>query len=203
MWITISYMGFDLNSLGELLRKERSSPSLQVVGEAFYKDLQQLLNEAGEKYPPFSREGENLKNLVTDVFNSREKKLLLFAISFARSGGEVDVENATPDEREFLKGLVETLKDRRASLLERKESRGKKKEAVEVKKTSEEAEGKIERNKGGEMVTLRILQDLPPIAGTDGRTYGAFKAEDVVALPERNAKIFIKHGYGEPIDLAS
>ncbi len=53
---------------------------------------------------------------------------------------------------------------------------------------------------GSQTITLRIVEELPPIVGTDGETYGSFKPEDIVALPERNAKIFIKHGYGEPID---
>lgn len=201
-----------MNSLGELLRKERASSSLQAVSETFYTDLGKLQSEVDERYPPYSRESENLRNLINDIFNSREKKLVLFAVSYARSGEADDAENTTPEEGEFFRNLVAMLKERRASLEDKKKGTGKK---SSKKKRSENAEpepsetgGKIKKqeasNKKGsensQSITLRIVEELPPIVGTDAKTYGGFKPEDIVALPERNAKIFIKHGYGEPID---
>jgi DNA replication initiation complex subunit (GINS family) len=186
----------DVGSLGELLRKERASPYLQPVEEDFYRELGKLLKEVNEKYPPHSRERDNLQNLVTDIFNSREKKLVLFAVSYARSGENEDVDNATPDEKKFLKSLVNSLRERRKLLLQDKESR-----VFKEKKTDKtEPKEKPDKEKNSTVI-LRILEDLPPIVGSDGKTYGLFKPEDIVALPERNAKVFIKHKYGEPLDI--
>jgi DNA replication initiation complex subunit (GINS family) len=205
-------MELDVNSLGEFLRKERASPSLQPVNETFYSELGKLLRDVDEKYPPYSRESENLRNLINDIFNSREKKLVLFAISYARSGEDDDAENTTPEERELFRNLVAMLKERRASLEGGKKGKSKaslKKQRIENAELSpDKAAGKskkqVSNDKKGsgdsQTITLRIVEDLPPIVGTDGKTYGAFNPEDIVALPERNAKIFIKHGYGEPID---
>ncbi len=74
------------------------------------------------------------------------------------------------------------------------------KEEVDSKKKTDSKSVQNKKSSGSGNMTLRILTDLPPIVGADQMTYGGFKKEDVVALPERNAKIFIKHGYGEEID---
>jgi DNA replication initiation complex subunit (GINS family) len=196
-------MELDVDSLGELLRKERSTPFLQPVAENFYNELRNLFKKVEETYPPHSRERENLRNLVGDIFNSREKKLVLFAVSFSRSGEKGDIENATPEEEKFLHGLIDTLRSRRARLLEKKRGKGEEKIQDKKKKPESKAEGKGEGKAPNGVVTLRILQDLPPIVGVDGKTYGSFSSEDIVALPERNASIFLKHGYGERIDFDS
>ncbi len=190
-------MELDANTLGELLRKERASSSLQEVEKSFYKDLKSLLNEIEEKHPPYSREGENLRNLVADIFNAREKKLVLFSLSYARSGEEIDLEYLTAEEEAFIKKIIGIIKDRRNSLLKSGEKKGEKKQKTNMADTTTRTEKKVETPG---LLTLRMLQDLPHIVGVDGKTYGSFKAEDIVILPESNAKIFIKHGYGELID---
>ena len=48
---------------------------------------------------------------------------------------------------------------------------------------------------------LRFLKDVPAIIGADMKTYGPFKVEDVASLPVENAKIFVKHGLAEKIDV--
>jgi DNA replication initiation complex subunit (GINS family) len=193
-------MELDVNSLGELLRKERASPSLQNVSESFYNDLRGLLKEVENKYPPFSRERENHKNLVMDIFNSREKKLVLFGISFARSGEDLDVDNATSDERDFLENFVTMLLKRRSTLTDKSKTGKPDKTLKKIKGHGKQNKPKVKDGNAVGRITLRILQELPPVVGTDGKTYGSFKPEDIVALPRRNAEIFIKHGYGEPIE---
>lgn len=203
-------MDLDINSLGEILRKERASPSLQPVGETFYEELRALLKKVESDYPPYSRERENLQNLVIDIFNSREKKLVLNAVSIARADEDEDPENATPGEREFFGALIGLLK-RRRGILSGEEGIT---EGGSMKSTSEEkkplkadelgekkSEDRSTERSGGSFVTLRILEELPPIVGSDGKTYGSFKPDDIVALPERNSRVFVKNGYGEPIDL--
>lgn len=198
-------MDSDPKSLGELLRKERASPSLQLVDDSFYSELKEIIQEAEEKYPPFSREIENLRNLAGDIFSSREKKLMLLAVSYARSDEDVDdIVNATTGEKEFFENLVSMLKKRRFDF----QSHGEKTEkwsGKKVKKGAAKKENKSSKTKAKTgalgIITLRILEDLPPIVGSDKKTYGPFKTEDIVALPEKNAKVFLKHKYGEPIDI--
>jgi len=45
---------------------------------------------------------------------------------------------------------------------------------------------------------IRFLKDCAEIVGTDLKTYGPFKKDDVAALPKENASILIKLGIAEP-----
>lgn len=48
---------------------------------------------------------------------------------------------------------------------------------------------------------LRFLKDVPAIIGGDMETYGPFRAEDVVSLPSENAKILIRQGLAEKVEV--
>ncbi|MGQ9759523.1 MAG: DNA replication complex subunit Gins51 [Candidatus Methanomethylicaceae archaeon] len=49
-------------------------------------------------------------------------------------------------------------------------------------------------------ILVRLLGDVPSFVGTDLRTYGPYKAEDVVLLPAQNADALIKRGLAMAIE---
>lgn len=48
---------------------------------------------------------------------------------------------------------------------------------------------------------LRFLKAVPAVIGADMKTYGPFMAEDVASLPMENAKILVKQGLAEKVEL--
>ena len=48
---------------------------------------------------------------------------------------------------------------------------------------------------------LRFMKDVPAIIGADMKTYGPFKTEDVASLPIENAKILVRQGLAEKIEV--
>jgi len=44
---------------------------------------------------------------------------------------------------------------------------------------------------------------VPAIIGSNMKTYGPFKTEEIASLPAENAKIFVKQGLAEKVDVAS
>lgn len=48
---------------------------------------------------------------------------------------------------------------------------------------------------------LRFLRAVPAIIGADMKTYGPFKVEDVASLPFENAKILVKQGLAEKVEV--
>jgi DNA replication factor GINS len=50
-------------------------------------------------------------------------------------------------------------------------------------------------------VTLRFLKDIPAVVGADMKTYGPFLAEDVGSVPVENAKILVKRGLAEAVEV--
>lgn len=52
-----------------------------------------------------------------------------------------------------------------------------------------------------ETAALRFLKDVPAIIGKNMKVYGPFKAEDVASVPLENAKILVKQGLAERINI--
>jgi len=197
----MSAMEIEVNELRRILNQERSSPHLQKLEKDFYQELGKRMQEMFGEYSKcsdkeFSRkrklagELENLKNIINDIYETRERKIVSNALYYVKSGDEADPENLTGEEEKILSEVVKTIKTQRNRVL------GGLSEQAPRKKTREPEEPKKEKK---ETLTVRILKDLPPIVGVDGVTYGAFKEEDVVTLPEPNAAAFLKQKVAEVI----
>ncbi len=197
----------DMKTLMEIYRRERTSPYLQDVGKDFYRQLESYINEIYSKYEEHSKKEEiskltvlldefkNIKAVINDLYEIRERKILLNALYYVKSGEEVAVENLTSEEEAMLKQIAGILGEHRSSVLEKIISE---KAAAEMRMPETKEKQATLKEK---MITIRLLKDLPPIVGVDGRVYGAFKEEDVVTLPEPNALVFINQGVAEQIKL--
>ena len=51
-------------------------------------------------------------------------------------------------------------------------------------------------------VALRFLKAIPAVVGVDMKTYGPFLAEDVGSVPVENAKILVKRGLAEAVEVS-
>jgi len=204
----------EISELAEMVRKEKTSSSFHLLDESFYESVRELVGRTFSSYPEYSKERENLKNLISDLISIREKKLLKNALSFARGVEEIELENLTEEEKRAINTIVNALKSSREGidkliyskpLRERKapaekeleDETGEEKTALaqELPEAPAAEKGKPQVKK----ITIAMLSELPAILGSDGRPYGPFKKEDVVFLPEKNARIFIAQGHAVEI----
>ena len=206
----------DINTMAEILRKEKRSPYLQEISKDFYSQLETFVTEFYKEYPLHTKERENLEKIIADLYNARERKIVLSALSFSRFGKEQDITNLVPEEEKTFNDLLKILQSQReqflqfsskkssSSMIEKSNEKVKtenlKKVESETKTSEKPMNTKVSEKKTIPKNTVRILEEIPQIVGVDGKTYGSFKAEDVVTLPEANAKIFIKKGMAELID---
>jgi len=51
-------------------------------------------------------------------------------------------------------------------------------------------------------VALRFVKAVPAVIGADMKTYGPFMVEDVASVPAENAKILVKQGLAEKVELS-
>ena len=51
-------------------------------------------------------------------------------------------------------------------------------------------------------VALRFVKEVPAVIGADMKTYGPFMVEDVASVPVENAKILIKQGLAELVEVS-
>jgi DNA replication initiation complex subunit (GINS family) len=56
--------------------------------------------------------------------------------------------------------------------------------------------------KAHKRVALRFIKEVPAVIGADMKTYGPFLVEDVASVPVENAKILIKQGLAELVEVS-
>ena len=61
---------------------------------------------------------------------------------------------------------------------------------------------KVSIEKVHKRVALRFVKDIPAVIGADMKTYGPFMVEDVASVPVENAKILIKQGLAELVEVS-
>lgn len=195
----------DIKALLDIYRKEKMSPYLQDLGEDFYEEVRGGIRELEAQYDEsrgntkqeskLLRELENVKSVVLDLYEIRERKVVLGALNYVRRDGEeFEMEDLTESEEKMLEDVAGILKENRRAVFEEGSAKKVKKAPAPEKKEAK-PENKIR------LVTVRITKDLPSIVGADGKIYGEFKEEDVVSLPDANARALIGQGAAEEIKL--
>jgi DNA replication initiation complex subunit (GINS family) len=61
---------------------------------------------------------------------------------------------------------------------------------------------KAAEKKVSKRVVLRFVKAVPAVIGADMKTYGPFMVEDVASVPMENAKILVKQGLAEQVELS-
>jgi DNA replication initiation complex subunit (GINS family) len=61
---------------------------------------------------------------------------------------------------------------------------------------------KVGAEKVHERVALRFVKAVPAVIGADMKAYGPFVVEDVASLPVENAKILVKQGFAEVVEVS-
>jgi DNA replication initiation complex subunit (GINS family) len=192
----------------EIHRKEQRSPDLVEVRRdlypAFRSFLEKLKRESEEEIrkDPYSFKGGSLANEVKKVstkgqqiFFTRMRKIINMATR-ASSGAKIDLGRLTAEEREMYDQVLRSINDCRDLVMEGKIpedrpiptgcsvcdslDRGQLMEALNLV-NGKDASDIVEAPKPVERVLIRVLDDLPEIAGMD-RPYRLSK-DDVAYLP--------------------
>lgn len=148
------------------------------IPENFYDTLRNLIEEKEkaksrvdeDEYVKIEDEIRTLKRIRREVFEARVSRILKMAW-MSVCGCKVDEDSMIDVEKDLYRKIVEILEKFKSKIF------GKKRE---------------------EKVLVRIKKDVE-FEGVDGRTY-KLKREDVVLLPEANAKALIDGGFAERIE---
>jgi DNA replication initiation complex subunit (GINS family) len=60
---------------------------------------------------------------------------------------------------------------------------------------------KVDIEKVHKRVALRFVKSVPAVIGADMKTYGPFMVEDVASVPVENAKILVRQGLAELVEV--
>jgi DNA replication initiation complex subunit (GINS family) len=194
-------------TLRKIQEIEKNSPVLSELKPDFYKTFigyLKILNKrldlekSSQKQILIRDEIENIKKIVINIYENREKKILLAAISKAR-GGNPDLKNIIQEEKILFDSVYDLLLKLR-------------KNALEIEKLSEEKENNdnnldeisVNKNKTKEIQEnlnpiIKITQDIPEFVGTDRKKYN-LKKNDIISLEDNMSNMLIKKGAAEKIN---
>ncbi len=172
------------DGLHEAWRRERENTEIQKLTKDFYAKLadyvkkmreeSRMLDKKTVKGRLLEQENKNVKRMIEELVQLRYKK----ALRKADAGKTVPKEFLT-EEEEKLHGEILPLAEAYQVFLE-DILRGR----VSVMKRREKPKKML----------VRFLNEIPAIIGSDMKTYGPFKSEDIATLPVENARALMKRG---------
>ena len=163
-------------SIREAVSREKGSSGLTPIPADFFTSARAYLDKKSKLRTKEDQwEYDQAKRRMQDLVELREKKILMGALYFVRSG--VKPENLTEDEYSFLKSLAEIIK----------QWQGKKKGMLEAKVDPQPV--------------VAFQEDVPMFVGIDMKNHGPFRAGDIATMPKENAELLEKKGAAKMAEL--
>ena len=191
--------------LRKIQESEKNSPILTELKDDFYdnlstylQNLNNRLNEekSSQKQMLINDEIQNIKKIVVNIYEKREKKILLAVVSTAR-GGKPDLKNITNEEKILFDKILDLLLNSRKRFLEI-ESRKNGFKEIETEQKEEIAEKKEIKQMNHNPI-IRITQDIPEFIGTDEKKY-SLRKNDILSLPEDMCDMLTKKNVAERVN---
>ena len=200
-------------TLFELLKRERERTDLQKLEPAFFsdtinyiKDKKKILEAktedsvfAPEERKKTERQLENIYKIVKELYERREKKILLLAVDKSRTRSNlIDASGLLKEEKVFFDALTSMLDNyREAILFAVLNEKLPFMQSLDEKKPVEMFRSAIELKKPTRLV--RFTSHVPKFVGPELEDYGPYEEEDIANLPTEIVDILISKGKAEEI----
>lgn len=180
--------------LREIQQSEKKSPKLSNIKPGFYKYLSEYIQkmekrlekeDSTQKKKLLEDEIENTRKIAENIYEQREKKILLAAISKAR-GGHPNLENLVEAEKNLFDSILEKMKKTREDVFKIEEEK-EEKEDKKSENSKKEDKKKLEHEKP----VILIKKDIPEFIGTDKKKYN-LKQNDIVSLSKDMCEMLSK-----------
>lgn len=191
-------------NLRKIQQMEKNSPVLIELKADFYNELLEYLKKLDKRLEKESSsqkqilirdEIQNTKKIATNVYEQREKKILLAAVSKAR-GGNPDLKNMLDTEKNLFDSVLGFLLQSREHFLERKTKKNE--NVTNSGKTESKKEKIVEEKRENSNPVLLVTQGIPEFIGTDTKRYNLRK-DDVVSMPENMSEMLLKRNVVQKI----
>ena len=200
-------------TLYELLKRERERTDLQKLEPSFFsdtinyiKDKKKILEAkaedsvfAPEERKKTERQLENIYKIVKELYERREKKILLLAVDKSRTRSNlIDASGLLKEEKVFFDALTNMLDNyREAILFAVLNEKMPFMQSLDEKKPVEMFRSAIELKKPTRLV--RFTSHVPKFVGPELEEYGPFEEEDIANLPAEIADVLINKAKAEEI----
>lgn len=206
--------------LFDILKIEKSREELQKLEEKFYKDVVEYLiaKESIINNPNTPiREREltriqlsNVKKLLLELYDRREKKIINLAIYKIKIGsGIINTDALLEEEKHLFDMLHSQLSKYRGDIINNvidgkmpsnnfssapdlSNAKPLMKVAVETEEATDESDG---------IKSVRFIKSVPKFLGPELEIYGPFEENDIASLPSKIANILVKKYRAEEMQL--
>lgn len=183
-------------TLFDFLRREKGHEDLQKTEQTFYGDIEKYLYEktnaltsaektahifAGDEQVKLQKQVENIKSLLKELYDRREKKIVALALLKSRTQSTtVDTSALLEEEKPLFMELSTTLSSQRDALLHR-------------------VLAQQHRSQQDQKMTISFLHYVPKFVGRDLEVYGPFEPENTITIPKELALVLIAKGRAKEI----
>lgn len=192
-------------SLRKIQQTEKNSSVLTNIKPDFYQNLSEYIDNldtrlekesSDQKKILIKDELQNIKKIADNIYEQREKKILLLAISKVR-GGAPDLKNMISFEKDLFESIYQKMLDSRKNIFKKNktERRDEDKEIIEEKKEKQIV--KVENKKS--TFIARVTKEVPEFIGTDEQKYN-LRINDILSLPENMKDTLEKRGVIEKVE---
>lgn len=200
-------------TLRKIQEMEKNSPVLTFLKPNFYIELNKYLKNLENRYgiePSqqkqvlLKEELSNFEKIATNIYEHREKKIVLAAITKVR-GGNPDISKMIDIEKHLYDSVLNLMLNSRKEFLKEKST-----ETVEpiISKRNDENTHEEKKQDPSEKVTtfegdnrnqiLRITENIPEFIGTDEKKYN-LRNNDVLTMPEDMSEMLVKRGVAKKV----
>jgi DNA replication factor GINS len=190
--------------LRKIQEMEKNSPILTSIDNSFYIEVKKYLDtldnrlkdeSSSQKQTLLKDEISNTKKILKNIYEQREKKILLAAVTKAR-GGNPDHKNMIEIEKNLFNSILNLMQNSRKHILE--EVPRENKPGDTKKNERNEEEPKPVSNKSNTNPIVRVKEDIPEFIGTNEKKYNLRK-NDILSIPDDMSDMLSKRGVVEKI----
>jgi len=180
--------------LRKIQQSEKNSPKISELSSDFYKQLTDYIKtlednskreNTEQKQKIINEEIKNTKKIIENIYEHREKKIILAAITKAR-GGKPNIENLIDYEQELFDSIYSILQKSREELYKKNNDLKQKK----TKNLKNHNENQIINNENKNPIIL-LTEDIPEFVGTDTKKY-LLKKNDIISISPHICELLSK-----------
>ncbi len=202
--MTITY-----ETLFEVLRREKNNEDLQKLEQDFFSEMKKYIEEKNRSLLEKPRldqflEGyeneqnairiqlNNIRKLIKDIFDRRERKIMEMAINKAKTGSNViDTSSLLPEEKGFFEHQIRLISEFRYDLLELILT-GSKRQEMPPKEEPKDLNMALSEQNDKAFKKVQILESVPKFVGVDLEIYGPFDTDEQLELHPEIAEMLVK-----------
>lgn len=197
-------------TLYDILMREKQRDELLPLDPHFFVNAITYLQEKMKIWESISKDDDlfrlgerdhieneikNIRKVLKDIYERREKKILELALNKSRIGQDIEIPHLLAEEQQFFEALAHVLDNYRHGVLF--QVLHMKMPNVEDKKMVVEIEPMQKKQK--ETMAIRFLHAVPKFVGSDIAIYGPFDEDDMANVPKDVGELLVKKKRAEEV----